>query len=162
MRLRPTSRVLLLDPAGRILLMHYKDFHDERWFWATVGGGAEPGEGVVEAALREAEEETGLGDLEAGPVVWYGEVTLKGFDGAPVLLQESYVVMTTGGGALSRAGWTELEKDFVTDMRWWTHAEIAAATETIYPDELPALLPDVLAGRYPPSPIMLPPRSALD
>lgn len=69
MRTRSTSRVILIDPLGRVLLMRFKDFHEERYFGATIGGGAEPGESPLETALRETQEETGFADLEPGPIV---------------------------------------------------------------------------------------------
>jgi hypothetical protein len=39
---------------------------------------------------------------------------------------------------------------------WWTQAELAATSETIYPHGLPALVDELIAGRFPPSPIALP------
>ena len=155
MRQRPTSRVVLIDPKSRILLMRFRDPHEDGPFWATIGGGAKPGETPAEAASREAFEETGLLDIALGPIVWYGEVKLKGHDGNPVLLQESYVVARTNGGALNRDGWEELERKWVEDMRWWSFEEIASSTETIYPQGLAELLPPILAGIYPREPIII-------
>ena len=47
-------------------------------FWFTVGGKIESGETIIQAAIRELYEETGLEhkDVEFGPVVWFGEVEL--------------------------------------------------------------------------------------
>ncbi len=159
MRTRPTARVILIDPGSRVLLMRFKDFHEERHFWATIGGGLNPDEAVLEGALREAREETGLEDLRPGPTVWYGEVTLLGLDRLPTLMQEHYVVMHTSGGPLSDAGWEDLEREFVKEMRWWSLEAIARSTETIYPLGFANLLRPVLAGDYPVEPIVLPLRS---
>jgi hypothetical protein len=36
--------------------------------------------------------------------------------------------------------WTELEREILSEHRWWTAAEISAAQETVYPVDLPAML----------------------
>ena len=51
---RQTARVLPVDPEGRVLLLHGWDpRRPEAPFWFTIGGGAEPGESLPEAAARE-------------------------------------------------------------------------------------------------------------
>ncbi|MCC7267714.1 MAG: NUDIX domain-containing protein [Caulobacteraceae bacterium] len=55
MQVRPTVRVLLLDPEDRLLLFRGRlpAQPDSAPFWFTCGGGIEPGETVEDAALRE-------------------------------------------------------------------------------------------------------------
>ncbi len=150
MRERPTVRVLLIGPDKRILLIR---FHDARLnfgsaFWATVGGGLDPGESVTDGALREIAEETGLRDVTLGPVVWKDDVVIQ-VDGAPVMFRETYIVAFAKTTDLTFDGWTELEREVIQDMRWWTVPEIAAVTEQVYPELLAEWLPDILEGRYP-------------
>jgi len=156
-RERRTARVLLLDPDDRILLMRGRPPNtlDSPPVWFTVGGGAEPGETVLETAAREIVEETGFTDASLGAVVWYGEWMLADRKGRPVHFKEHFVVARTAGGELSRAGWQPLEREFVDELRWWTLDELGVSAETIYPEGLAELLPDVLAGRYAAGPLVI-------
>ena len=72
MRERLTARVLLFDPQDRILLVRGRAnaAADAPSFWFTVGGGADPGETLEQAARREITEETGFTAVELGPTVW--------------------------------------------------------------------------------------------
>jgi 8-oxo-dGTP pyrophosphatase MutT (NUDIX family) len=157
MRERQTARVLLLDPDDRILLMKGRLPFDPAApaVWFTVGGGAEPGEGVFETAAREIIEETGLTDAQLGPVVWYAEALLYDRKRRPVHFKERFVVARTAGGSLSQAGWQPLEREFVEDLRWWTLGELVLTDQTVYPEGLAELLADVLAGRFAPEPLLI-------
>jgi 8-oxo-dGTP diphosphatase len=155
--LRPTVRVLLLDPQDRLLMMRGRLPSDPSGpsFWFTIGGGLEPGETLAAAAVRETEEETGLTDIELGPVVWRDEVVLPDPQGRPTLLQQSYILAHTAGGQLSRAGWQDLERDFCDELRWWRLEDLRQTTETLYPEGLAELLEDVLAGRISAEPLII-------
>jgi 8-oxo-dGTP pyrophosphatase MutT (NUDIX family) len=67
---RPTARILVADPEGRVLLFSAREADGERW-WFTPGGGVHRGETVLAAAVRELFEETGYAatESELGPVV---------------------------------------------------------------------------------------------
>ena len=68
LRIRSAARAIVLDPDDRILLVRF-EFPDGK-FWATPGGGIEPGETPEEAIRRELAEEAGLTSVAIGPVVW--------------------------------------------------------------------------------------------
>jgi len=119
--------------------------------WFTVGGGAAPGENVLDAAAREIVEETGFTAFELGPVVWRREGALA-MAGETVWMDEHYVLARCPGGDPVRHGWQADEHALIEDIRWWTQAELAATTERVFPPGLSDLLAELLAGELPPEP----------
>jgi len=146
-RVRPTARVLLLDPHDRILLMkgHLPSNPGAQGFWFTIGGGIEAGESVYEAAAREVLEETGLTDVTLGEIAWCGEVTLPDRKQRPVLHENTFILARCGGGDVSRGGWQTLEREFVDDIRWWALDDLAESTEPVWPPDLVPRLRAALA-----------------
>jgi 8-oxo-dGTP diphosphatase len=155
MRERITVRVLLFDPAGRILLMKGRMFRGQEGpgAWFTVGGGVEAGETLEACARREIGEETGFFTVELGPPVWRREGIGNLSSGEAVVFKETYMVARCSGGEPARDGWEAHEHDLIDDLRWWTLEELAACPDAIYPERLLELLPDVAAGRYPAEPV---------
>lgn len=161
---RKTARVLLLDPADRLLLirMHDPNVGDaegkvlERAYWVTIGGEMEPGEDVATAARRELLEETGLADAKLGPVVWTTQHVLC-VHGKNRLMQEYFVLARTGTTALNRDGWTALEREVIQDMKWWTLDDLRRTTDLVFPSSLVQHLPALIAGDIPASPLEIAP-----
>ena len=158
MRRRLTVRVLLIDAAGRVLLMKGRLPSDPTaaGAWFTVGGAVEAGETILEAAAREIAEETGLAGVELGPVVWRREGALPMAGGEPVLFDEHYVWARCVGGEPSRAGWNAVETALVLDIRWWTTADLRASGAPVHPHALADLLDQLAAEGPPPAPLTIP------
>ena len=144
--LRDAARALLLDPVGRLLLIRGGDPADPAagTWWITPGGGIEPGEDALSAALREVAEETGyaLHDLE-GPVLRRSSVFP--FDGRLIEQRELYFTARVPAFETVRDGWTELERRALVETRWWTLAELRATSDTVYPEHLADLVASLLA-----------------
>ena len=151
---RPTARVVVLDPSGRVLLLGARLTDPavppgEVLFWYTPGGGVEDGETVRAAAVRELAEEIGLavdpGDLE-GPV-WFRR-HVGPFAGVQIDSRETFFVLRDVVHEVDASGRTELELLGAEPHRWWSAEEVAASAETFAPRELADLLPELSAGPW--------------
>lgn len=63
-------RVIIPNEEGKILMV--RQHHEDKDLWMVPGGGIEEGENSIEAAVREAKEETGL-DIDVIGVAWHVE-----------------------------------------------------------------------------------------
>ncbi|QKW29641.1 NUDIX domain-containing protein [Streptomyces seoulensis] len=153
--LRRVARVVLLDPADRILLLHGHEPDDpaDDW-WFTPGGGLEGDESRAAAALRELAEETGITDVVLGPVLWRRRCSFP-FAGRRWDQDEWYYLARTTQTATAATALTELERRSVAGARWWTCRELARTHETVYPTRLAGLLRTLLDEGPPAEPVTL-------
>jgi 8-oxo-dGTP pyrophosphatase MutT (NUDIX family) len=139
---RRAGRVLVIDPAGRVLLVQgFDPAEPGSLYWFTIGGGLDDGEGTAQAALRELWEEAGItataSDL-VGPI--WQRTTEFSFDCVRYRQEEEYYLVRVGEVQVSLANLDEVERDTVTGYRWWSREELAATTEAYFPPELPEVL----------------------
>jgi 8-oxo-dGTP pyrophosphatase MutT (NUDIX family) len=147
---RDAVRVVLADASGRILLFHVltPDEAPDGW-WELPGGGIDPGESYLQAAVREIREETGLAldPAQVGPPRWRRDTTWRS-RGVRRLQHEVVVLarLDTDRPVIVDGGRTQEEvEDYVT-ARWWQLGEITSSQARFYPSRLPELLPGFLAG----------------
>ena len=143
---RPTARIILFDPKGRVLLFKYQsdriidpalpaDVIQPEIFWSTPGAGLMPGETFAEAAKRELWEETGITDAVFGPVV-IGREKLIHFDSQPIYLREQYFVAHAQVTEISLDYQEEMERADYREHRWWSVADLQSTDEVVFPLEL--------------------------
>jgi 8-oxo-dGTP pyrophosphatase MutT (NUDIX family) len=142
----------VLDPAGRILLVRFG--FPAQTLWATPGGGLEPGETHEAALVRELSEETGLDVAEPGPWIWSRTHVFPFLDGSADGQEERYyLVRTRAFEPAPRFTADQLASEYVTGIRWWTPAELAASGELFAPRRLPELLAALLRDGPPAEPV---------
>ena len=139
---RRAARVILLDAFDRVLLLHGNDpAEPDHTYWFTVGGGLDPGESMLDAAVRELFEETGLrlpSEAFTGPV-WH-ESTRFPFDGLWYAQEQDFFVVRVTSWDVDWSGLSDYERTSFDASRWWTIEELEHTGEPFYPVELPTLL----------------------
>jgi len=143
-RLRLAARVILLDPAGRVLLMRYDDGPPNGSHWATPGGGLHEAEDYRAAALRELAEETGWNDIALLAEVARRTLTME-YGGRLVRQRERlYLARTAQAGREIRGVDAMHAADGIAEWRWWTLAELDTTKETVWPAGLADLIRNTL------------------
>ncbi|MGA1980854.1 MAG: NUDIX domain-containing protein [Acidobacteriaceae bacterium] len=138
MRARRSARVMVFDPAGRVLLIRCVVMRadGEFVFWLTPGGEIEAGEEPRAAAVRELREELGLEVEVVGPV--YTEANRFEHQGE---MRDNFDYVFTArcaAGAPVLRGVTADEIEMMKEIRWWSAGEIEAASERVFPVDLAA------------------------
>jgi 8-oxo-dGTP pyrophosphatase MutT (NUDIX family) len=132
---RYAARVLVLDPAGRVLLFNWANRAKGTNWWATPGGGLEVGEKSVDAARRELMEECGIEGTEIQGPLWRSDHFFR--SGAELVHQfETFFATRVVSDEVRTEGLDAVEADLILGHRWWSAAELDITSERVFPVDL--------------------------
>jgi 8-oxo-dGTP pyrophosphatase MutT (NUDIX family) len=146
---RVAARALVLDPDDRLLLVYFRGPNTGEEWWATPGGGLDPGETHEDALRRELLEEAGI-EAEPGPCIWTREHVFHWAEHYIRQVERYYLVRVDSAEIAPQL---DLAAEDVHGIRWWSLAELEASDETFAPRRLAALVRDLLDAGPPAEPI---------
>jgi predicted amidohydrolase/ADP-ribose pyrophosphatase YjhB (NUDIX family) len=144
---REAVRCLVVDHAGRALLVRYADDRVAASWWGVPGGGVDPGEDHLAAVRRELREELARDDLRVGPFVGRRHHTF--WLGRWMTQRERWVLCRAEPFGVDPAHLATLAAEAIQELRWWSAEELRAAGVVATPRDLPDLLDRIARGDLP-------------
>lgn len=143
---RRVSRVVLLDQDDRFLLLLTTSprLAVPVTRWITPGGGVDPDESHVDAAIRELYEETGLNIESVSDCIHSLEGQSVFNDGHVQSTYTEFFAVRTESFTPTNDNWMENEFIDITDVRWWSLGELLASNSPFSPEPLAEIVTSAL------------------
>jgi 8-oxo-dGTP pyrophosphatase MutT (NUDIX family) len=138
---RQTARVLPVDPEGRALLLHGWDPHrPEDPFWFTIGGAADEGASLRDAAVRELYEETriSVAPEHLGEPIAQNEIEFF-WGGHRIAQDQTFFAVAVTSTEVSLEGLDDWERATTDKYGWLSADELADGERSAHPD-----IPDLI------------------
>ena len=128
------------DPAGG------------RRVWFTPGGGLERGESAAAGLRRELAEETGLQDIQVGPLLWTRFHEFP-WDGRTISQHEEFYLVETASFEPTMADNPATgERQAFRGFRWWSAEQIRKSPALFAPRRLADLVDSLIRAGPPAQP----------
>jgi 8-oxo-dGTP pyrophosphatase MutT (NUDIX family) len=150
------ARVVLLDADDRVLLFRLENPRSGNTWWATPGGGVEPGEKSLDAARRELTEETGIDVSQLVGPIWIDDHWFRTSNDL-VHQQDRYFHARVESPKVDVSGQDKFETDLMVEHRWWSLKDLDETTEKVYPAGLAGHVRELLTAGPPAKPLQLRP-----
>lgn len=142
---RETARVLLTNERNELFLIntHWDPGTGLPPRWLTPGGGIDQGETVLEAAVRELFEETGLmvDPADLGDQLYTLPFRMDWVTGHyETGIAHFFAYRAAADFKLDDSAWTQDEHRDILEYRWWNVAELLSSSERVGPPGLKDLL----------------------
>jgi predicted amidohydrolase/8-oxo-dGTP pyrophosphatase MutT (NUDIX family) len=144
---REAVRCLLIDQAGRALLVRYADHRVPGDWWGVPGGGLDADEDHLAAIRRELREELARDDLQVGP--WIGRRCHTFWLGRWMTQRERWVLCRAEPFEVDPGHVASLSAEAIQELRWWSADELRAEAPSATPRDLPGLLDRIARGDLP-------------
>ncbi|MDE0210390.1 MAG: NUDIX domain-containing protein [Boseongicola sp.] len=158
---RHAVRAVVLSEADHtVLLLRMQHPDRPSDFWLLPGGGVQPHETSIEALRRELWEETGLALTSKPTLLWRRAHQFeRGINEDAQVIEQHEEIYLVSARQFEPSAHNNPEPSQVgsfQEYRWWSIAELKAATrEQFAPRALPALVEGLVSRGPPPSPVFL-------
>lgn len=154
MKVRKSSRVIVLNKENRIFLFQYQFDYlaDNKAIWITPGGSLEDGESFKDALKRELFEELGVQITEPCQEIYYRNPIYTMKSGEVIQSVEKFFLVTLDNESFSFEHWTESEKKRMLVGKWWSMEEILQSEDEFFTTDIIRIMTELSDKKIPREP----------